>query len=98
MGVRHAIGQIIDWLRAGYPHGVPDQDYVALFGVLRRHVSDEEIVAVVRELPGDPDEETIRRVLSAETHQEASTEDVRRVSAALAAGGWPLADVPAESA
>ena len=33
---------IVDYLRAGYPEGVPEQDYVPLFALLRRKLSDDE--------------------------------------------------------
>ena len=44
---RNVVSRVLDWLRAGYPDGVPQQDYVALLGILRRHLTDEEIVEIV---------------------------------------------------
>jgi hypothetical protein len=92
----------VDWLRAGYPTGVPRQDYVALLGILRRKLSEDEVRKIARELagqssPGDPiTTEDIEAMVKEEVLQNATPEDVVRVSAHLAAGGWPLADPPRE--
>jgi hypothetical protein len=84
---------IVDYLRAGYPEGVPEQDYVPLFALLRRKLSDDELETVADELvragsmPSRHDiEETIRRL----TTVAPADADVARVRARLAAGGWPL--------
>ena len=91
----------VGWLRAGYPAGVPRQDYVALLGLLRRKLTEEEIrkiagALVDQSLAGfDPiTTADIEQMISSSVLQEASPEDVVRVSARLAAGGWPLADPP----
>ncbi|HEY5484993.1 MAG TPA: DUF3349 domain-containing protein, partial [Propionibacteriaceae bacterium] len=31
--------RVVGWLRAGYPDGVPQQDYVALLGILHRQLT-----------------------------------------------------------
>jgi hypothetical protein len=93
----------VDWLRAGYPTGVPKQDYIALFGILRHKMSEEELKRIAEALAeqskgsDDPiSAEDIEKMISDEMLQEATPEDVVRVSARLAAGGWPLVDPPAE--
>lgn len=92
------LSTVVGWLRAGYPEGVPDGDYVALLGVLRRKLTEEDIEAIVAELVADDDREggvtpeQIREFIRAHALQEPSRKDVARVSAHLAAGGWPLAD------
>jgi hypothetical protein len=93
----------VDWLRAGYPTGVPRQDYVALLGLLRRKLTEEEIRKVAHDLASqsqrttDPiTTEDIEIMVNDAVLQEASPEDVVRVSARLAAGGWPLADPPSD--
>ncbi|GAA2338772.1 DUF3349 domain-containing protein [Dactylosporangium salmoneum] len=93
----------IDWLRAGYPKGVPRQDYVALLGLLRRKLTEDEIRGIARDLAaqsdggGDPiTTEDIEALISDSMLQDASPEDIVRVSAHLAAGGWPLADPPTD--
>ena len=92
----------LGWLRAGYPAGVPRQDYVALLGVLRRKLTEEEVRKIAFELadqsllPGTDPITTadIEAMIGSSVLQEATPEDVVRVSAHLAAGGWPLADPP----
>ncbi len=41
---------MIGWLRAGYPKGVPPQDYIPLLALLRRRLSDDEVSWVAHEL------------------------------------------------
>ena len=92
--------RILEWLRAGYPSGVPQQDYVALLGLLRRKLTETEVDDIAGELAllaaqgevvttGD-----VKRLVAEATLDAPGDEDVRRVSAHLAAGGWPLADDP----
>lgn len=96
------INRAVDWLRAGYPAGVPRQDYVALLGVLRRKLTEEEVRKIAVDLAeqsvlagDDPiSTEDIEKMVHSSVLQEASPEDVVRVSARLAAGGWPLVDPP----
>jgi hypothetical protein len=96
------ISRAVDWLRAGYPAGVPRQDYVALLGVLRRKLTEEEVRKIAVDLAeqsvlagDDPiSTEDIEQMVNSSVLQEASPEDVVRVSARLAAGGWPLVDPP----
>jgi hypothetical protein len=93
----------VEWLRAGYPAGVPRQDYVALLGLLRRKLTDDEVHKIARDLAdqsqlaSDPiTTADIEDMISDSVLQQASPEDVARVSARLAAGGWPLADPPTD--
>ena len=92
--------RVLDWLRAGYPAGVPRQDYVALLGLLRRKITDVEVHRIAAELAGLAQQgevittADVERLINAATLDEASAEDVNRVSSRLAAGGWPLADTP----
>jgi len=88
------LSSIVGWLRAGYPDGVPEHDYIPLFALLSRQVSEAEVAAIVEELAGGSDP------VSAQAIHEAAAmvvtgplqdSDVARVSARLAAGGWPLA-------
>jgi uncharacterized protein DUF3349 len=93
----------VEWLRAGYPAGVPRQDYVALLGLLRRKLTDVEIHKIAQDL-ADESQRTadpistadIEAMINESVLQQASPEDVARVSARLAAGGWPLADPPTD--
>ncbi|MFF0490387.1 DUF3349 domain-containing protein [Nocardia sp. NPDC003482] len=87
---------VLDWLRAGYPQGVPREDYVALFAVLHRKLTEEEIAEVVERLLTDGhvtdiDRADIEAAITGLAHEKPSAEDVNRVASRLAAGGWPLA-------
>ena len=37
------IERIVNWLKGGYPQGIPESDYVPLFAVLRRRLGKDEI-------------------------------------------------------
>jgi len=91
----------VEWLRAGYPSGVPQQDYVVLLGLLQRKLTQEEVRTIAQDLAYESvvnDEpisaEDIERMIKTSVLQPALPEDIARVSAHLAAGGWPLADPP----
>ncbi|HEY0002520.1 MAG TPA: DUF3349 domain-containing protein [Actinoplanes sp.] len=93
----------VGWLRAGYPTGVPRQDYVALLGLLRRKLTDEEVHQIAKDLADqaaltdDPiSVNDIEEMINDAVLQKASDEEVARVSARLASGGWPLVDPPTE--
>lgn len=95
------LARAVEWLRAGYPAGVPRQDYVALFGLLRRKLTDVEVHDIAaalsdgRDVLGEPiSRDEIEQLITESVLQEASDQDIARVSAHLAAGGWPLAEPP----
>ena len=89
--------RVIAWLKGGYPHGVPEQDYIALLGILHRQLTDLEVREIAGALaehaePGAPiTEQSIRSMIDQHIHEDADADSVARVSARLAAGGWPLA-------
>jgi hypothetical protein len=97
---RGIVQRVVGWLRAGYPSGVPDQDYVPLLGILRRSLTPEELEQVVDQLVEDATaadaagEEIGGRQLRDRVEElllgPALPEDLVRVSARLAAAGWPL--------
>jgi hypothetical protein len=90
------LSSILTWLRRGYgDEGIPRKDYVPLLEVLYRKLTETEVDEIVRMLVETDDapftaddiaEATRQRVLETPT-----SEDVMRVAARLAAGGWPLA-------
>lgn len=102
-GTRNPLRKIVRWLRAGYPDGVPQKDYIALFGILHRDLTEDEIEEIALEALRDrlggeapDDEDRIRQLIRSRVHEEPSPEDVARVASRLAAGGWPI--MPAEEA
>jgi hypothetical protein len=91
--------KIIGWLRAGYPAGVPEVDYVPLFAILGYHLSNDEVAAIADELAASTDPssaDAIKHAITAVTNTRPLESDIDRVRARLAAGGWPLADLPRE--
>lgn len=98
MALPSVVMSVVQFLRAGYPNGVPQHDYLPLFALLRRRLSDDEVQQVADALAesGDPlSASAIHEAISRVTQEVPSAEDINRVRACLAAGGWPLAD-PAE--
>jgi hypothetical protein len=89
------LNSIISWLRAGYPEGVPDVDYIPLFALLGSQLTNDEVAAIADELSkeGNPDsKEAIKHAIATVTsHHQPNDADVARVRSRLAAGGWPLA-------
>lgn len=96
------IARILAWLRAGYPDGIPPNDIPPVLGVLRRNLTEADIEAIADELalqsvsngaePVTADQ--IRAMVHDQALQRPTEDDLRRVSAKLAAGGWPLAADP----
>ena len=97
------LGSILNWLRAGYPEGVPGPDRVPLLALLRdTPLTEEQVKEVVRNLTADGstavadgsiDDDEIASFISEVTHHDAGPENVKRVAAKLAAAGWPLAGI-----
>jgi hypothetical protein len=94
MALPPLLAKIIGWLRAGYPEGVPDVDYIPLFALLGSQLSNSQVSAIADELATSvhPESaETIKAAIEHVTHTQPKESDVNRVRARLAAGGWPLA-------
>jgi Protein of unknown function (DUF3349) len=86
--------KVVDWLRAGYPEGVPNVDYIPLFALLGSELSNHDVELIAADLADAADSESaeaIRKAISAVTNTKPSEADVNRVRARLAGGGWPLA-------
>jgi hypothetical protein len=85
---------IVSWVRAGYPNGVPQNDYLPLLALLSRRLSDDEVLEVARELVHlrAPDFADIGAEIMRNTNEWPAPVDVDRVREKLAAHGWPLDD------
>ena len=90
------LSAIVDWLRAGYPDGIPERDYVPLIALLARRLTAEEVAMVAAQLRDEgrlPVSNTdIGELIMSITNELPRQEDVVRVRAQLALGGWPLDD------
>lgn len=90
------LGNIVSWLRAGYPNGVPQNDYLPIMALLSRRLTADEIIEVAGQLKQLPQLGFVD--IGAEilriTDQLPQPSEVERVRAKLAAYGWPLDDEP----
>ncbi|TVS84589.1 DUF3349 domain-containing protein [Mycobacterium helveticum] len=88
------LSSIVAWLRAGYPEGVPPTDTFAVLALLKRRLSNEEVVAVANELieRDELDDIDIGVAVTQITDELPSPEDIERVRARLAERGWPFDD------
>lgn len=93
---------VLEWLRAGYPEGVPPKDRFPLVALLRRAaLTDTQVQDIVLDLvspangaltDGVISRSEIETYIREQIAADPTAEDIARVSARLAAGGWPLAD------
>lgn len=89
---------VLDWLRAGYPDGIPAKDHFALLAVLKRRLTDEEILEAIDTAAATAadhperhvDHDTLRKIVAGLIHEEPSPEDIARVREQLVAAGWPV--------
>jgi hypothetical protein len=91
---------ILEWLRAGYPEGVPGPDRVPRLALLRATpLTEDQIKQVVRHVTADGSaaladgeigDDEIAALIKDVSHHDAGAENVQRVAAKLAAAGWPL--------
>jgi Protein of unknown function (DUF3349) len=95
MALPPVLNKVIGWLRAGYPEGVPDVDYIPLFALLGSQLTNDEVnlIAVELESAANPESrEAIKKAIAEVTNTPPKDSDVNRVRARLAEGGWPLAN------
>ena len=88
------VARVVDWLRAGYPEGVPDVDYIPLFALLGSELSNNDVELIADELESESDPQSadaIKRAIIEVTNTKPNEADVNRVRARLAGAGWPLA-------
>ena len=91
------VAAVVAWLRKGYPEGLPVSDYVPLFAVLARRLSEEEVTAVADQLALDSAPSTrvaISEAIMGVTYELPSEADIARVTERLIAGGWPVETPP----
>lgn len=97
------LGRVLNWLRAGYPEGVPGEDRVPLLALLRATpLTEDQIKEIVRNITaadstavsdGEITKDEIQTFIAEVTHHDAGPENTQRVAAKLAAAGWPLAGI-----
>jgi hypothetical protein len=87
---------VLGWLHQGYPEGVPPKDYFALLALLKRSLTEEEVIKAAQSIlkSTDSDEVTeaaIRTAVQAVIDKEPNPDEIHQVASRLASVGWPLA-------
>ncbi|WP_099039938.1 DUF3349 domain-containing protein [Mycobacterium neglectum] len=90
------LDNVLGWLHKGYPEGVPPTDYFALLALLKRSLTEEEVIRAAQVILKKSDSDTvtedeIRTAVQAVIDKEPNPEEVHQVAARLASVGWPLA-------
>ena len=90
------LDNVLGWLHKGYPEGVPPTDYFALLALLKRSLTEEEVIqaaqAILKRSNSDTvTEDEIRTAVQAVIDKEPNPEEIHQVAARLASVGWPLA-------
>lgn len=91
-----AFENVLNWLRAGYPEGVPPKDYFALLALLKRSLTEEEVVKAAQAVLKSNTDDTvtegeIRAAVQGVIEKEPNPEEIHQVASRLASVGWPLA-------
>ena len=90
------LDNVLAWLHEGYPEGDPPKDYFALLALLKRSLTEEEVVKAAQSIlkSNESDsvtEDEIRTAVKAVIEKEPNPEEIHQVAARLASVGWPLA-------
>ena len=88
---------MLGWLHQGYPEGVPPKDYFALLALLKRSLTEDQVIktaqSILRSNNSDAvTEDEIRTAVQSVIEKEPNPEEIHQVAARLASVGWPLAD------
>ena len=88
------LNTVVSWLRAGYPTGVPENDYLPILALLSRRLTKDEVILIARELMHlpDPDFADIGAEIMRITDELPAPTDIERVREKLLAHGWTLDD------
>lgn len=87
---------VLNWLHAGYPQGVPPKDYIPVLALLKRSLSEEEVVKAAQAVLKQADSDTpvtdqqIEEAIHKVTEKAPNPEEMHQVASRLASVGWPL--------
>jgi hypothetical protein len=93
------MNSVLNWLHQGYPEGVPPKDYFPLLALLKRSLTEDQVVQAVQALLKGTDGDTpvtpeqIRDAIKNVTEKAPNPEEMHQVASRLASVGWPLAAV-----
>lgn len=86
--------RIVNWLRVGYPQGIPERDYVPLVALLRRRLSIDEIHSLGADLVAQgmvpANHIDVGTGYLTITDELPSVEELQRVTNRLHEAGWPI--------
>jgi 20S proteasome alpha/beta subunit len=90
------LDNVLAWLHQGYPEGVPPTDYFALLALLKRSLTEEEVIkaaqSILKKSHSDTvTEDEIGTAVQSVIDKEPNPEEIHQVAARLASVGWPLA-------
>ncbi len=92
------IERIVNWLKGGYPQGIPEADFVPLLAVLRRRLGHEEIDQLAERIVREGLVPAQRVDLGAEylrvTDELPSESEIRRISEKLRDAGIDVSYAP----
>jgi hypothetical protein len=93
---KSVLENVVDWLSAGYPEGVPPKDYFPLLALLKRSLTEDEVIkaaqSILRSSNGDTvTEAEIHAAVQGVIDKEPNPEEIHQVASRLASVGWPLA-------
>lgn len=87
---------VVNWIRTGYPDGIPPTDFPPLLALLTPILDDSEMTDVVLTLAleRDPDSPTtgddVAAAIAKVKDERPTQEEINQVASRLAAAGWPL--------
>ncbi|WP_067570214.1 DUF3349 domain-containing protein [Nocardia acidivorans] len=96
MALSALLARIVAWMRAGYPQGVPENDYIPLLSLLAQRLPEEDVrqvaAALVRQgtIPADKIDAGVG--ITKVTDDMPSESDIARVREHLLASGWTIDD------
>jgi hypothetical protein len=89
------LADVLGWLHKGYPEGVPPKDYFPLLALLKRSLTEEQVVKAAQAIlkannSDEVSEEEIHDAVAKLIEKEPNPEEMHQVAARLASVGWPL--------
>jgi Protein of unknown function (DUF3349) len=89
------LDNVLGWLHDGYPEGVPPKDYFPLLALLKRSLTEDEVVKAAQSVLKASDSDTvtedeIRKAVHTVIEKVPNPEEIHQVAARLASVGWPL--------
>src|ERR1700719_725238 len=97
MPLPQLLQRIVDYLRAGYPEGVPQHDYIPLFALVGQRLATEDVSRVADEMTtralapsGVDPSRAVAEALAALAEGTLDDGELARVKTRLESVGWSL--------